>query len=73
MGIQQKILRGNGRIGITITDIFNTQQNGLVTEGENFLQERVFKIDTRAVMVTFAYTFGTSFKEKLMENKFENE
>jgi hypothetical protein len=24
-------------------------------------------------LVTFAYTFGTSFKEKLMENQFKND
>jgi len=42
-------------------------------EADNFRSERVFKIDTRAVLLTFAYTFGTSFKEKLMENKFLND
>lgn len=73
MGMQQKILKGNGRIGLTVTDIFNTQRNGLITEADNFRSERFFKIDTRAVLLTFAYTFGTSFKEKLMENKFLNE
>ncbi len=73
MGMQQKIMKGNGRIGLTITDIFNTQKNGLIVEADNFQSKRVFKIDTRAVMLTFAYTFGTSFKEKLMENKFLNE
>ena len=73
MGMQQKIMKGNGRIGLTITDIFNTQRNGLIAEGDNFSSRRVFKIDTRAVLLTFAYTFGTSFKEKLMENKFLND
>jgi outer membrane receptor protein involved in Fe transport len=73
MGMQQKILKGNGRIGLTITDLFNTQRNGLIVEADNFRSKRVFKIDTRAVLLTFAYTFGTSFKEKLMENKFLND
>ena len=73
MGMQQKIMKGNGRIGLTITDIFNTQRNGLIAEGDNFSSRRVFKIDTRAFLLTFAYTFGTTFKEKLMENKFLND
>ena len=73
MGMQQKILRGNGRLGITVTDIFNTQQNGLVVEADNFRSKRIYKIDTRAFLLTFAYTFGTAFREKLMENKFQND
>lgn len=39
----------------------------------DFNFSRIFKVDTRAVLLTFAYTFGTSFKEKLMENKFSND
>jgi hypothetical protein len=30
-------------------------------------------VDSRAILVTFAYTFGGSFKEKLMENTFSND
>jgi outer membrane receptor protein involved in Fe transport len=73
LGFQQKIIKGNGRLGLTITDIFNTQKNGFITSDYNFYFSRVFKIDTRAVMLTFGYTFGTTFKEKLMENRFKND
>jgi outer membrane cobalamin receptor len=31
------------------------------------------KLDTRACMFTFGYTFKSAFKEKLMENKFKNQ
>jgi len=73
MGIQQKIMKGQGRLGLSVTDIFNTQQSGLITSDTNFKFSRIFKLDTRAVMVTFGYTFKSTFKENLMENKFKNE
>jgi outer membrane receptor protein involved in Fe transport len=73
MGFQQKILKDKGRIGIIATDIFNTQRNGFIVNDPNFSFSRIFKVDTRAILLTFAYTFGTKFKEKLMDNKFSND
>lgn len=73
LGFQQKIWKGKGRLGLSITDIFDTQQYGFITSDYNFEFSRIFKLDTRAVMFTFGYTFGTSFKEKLMENRFKND
>ena len=72
-GFQYKIIKDKGRLGATITDIFNTQESGFITIDSNFTFSRIFKQDTRAVMITFGYTFGTSFKEKLMENRFKND
>ncbi len=73
MGFQQKMGKGNGRLGFVITDIFNTQQNGFYMTGSNFTYNRIGKVDSRALLITYAYTFGTSFKEKLLENKFSND
>jgi outer membrane receptor protein involved in Fe transport len=73
IGFQQKIIKGKGRLGLTVTDIFNTQKYGFNTSDNNFQFSRIFKLDTRAVMLTFGYAFGTSFKEKLMENRFKND
>jgi outer membrane receptor protein involved in Fe transport len=73
VGFQQTIMRGKGRLGLTFTDIFNTQEYGFITSDNNFEFSRIFKLDTRAVMITFGYTFGTSFREKLMENRFRND
>ncbi len=73
MGFQQKLGKGNSRLGLVVTDIFNTLQNGSNTYGTNFSGYRISKSDTRAIMLTYALTFGTSFKEKLMENKFSIE
>jgi outer membrane receptor protein involved in Fe transport len=73
IGFQQRIMNGKGRLGVTATDIFNTQEYGFLTSDYNFDFSRVFKLDTRAVMLTFGYTFGSAFKEKLMENRFKND
>jgi outer membrane receptor protein involved in Fe transport len=73
LGVQQKILKGQGRLGLSFTDIFNTQQSGQRLKGQNFDFTRSFKIDTRAVMLTFGYTFRSAFKENLMDNKFKND
>ncbi|MBL7932917.1 MAG: TonB-dependent receptor [Bacteroidia bacterium] len=73
LGFQQKILKGKGGLGIVVTDVFNTQINGYTAAASNFSYNRKFKIDTRAIMLTFAYSFGTAFKEELIENKFSNE
>ncbi|MDP1817737.1 MAG: TonB-dependent receptor [Leadbetterella sp.] len=70
---QQRIWKDKARLGLIVTDIFNTQKNGFTWETKDFNFSRIFKVDTRAVLLTFAYTFGTSFKEKLMENKFSND
>jgi outer membrane receptor protein involved in Fe transport len=73
LAFQQKILKSNGRLGIIITDIFNTQQNGFTWKTADFNFERTFKVDTRAILITFAYTFKSSFKESLMKNQFSND
>jgi outer membrane receptor protein involved in Fe transport len=73
LAFQQKIWQDKGRLGFIISDIFNTQQNGFTWKTSDFEFVRVFKVDTRAILLTFAYTFGTKFKEKLMENKFSND
>ena len=73
LGFQQTIINGKGRLGVVVTDIFNTQRSGSFTSDFNFESYRTVKLDTRAVMVTFGYTFGSSFKDKLMENRFKND
>ncbi len=72
-GFQEKILKGKGRLGIVFTDALKTQKTGSTTSSKEFYFHRVSKIDSRAILVTFAYSFGTSVSEKLMENKFKNE
>jgi outer membrane receptor protein involved in Fe transport len=72
-GLQHKIMKEKGRLGLTVTDIFNTQDYGYTLADHNFEFRRRSKLDTRAVMFTFGYTFGSDFKEKLMENKFKND
>lgn len=73
LGFQQKILKGQGRLALTATDIFDTQRSESTVSGSNFEYTHYRKVDTRAVMLIFAYTFKSEFKEKLLENKFKNE
>jgi len=72
-GFQQKIMKGQGRMGIAVTDIFNTQRNGNNLLTPDFSSWRRSRVDSRAVILTFGYTFGTTFKEKLMEYKYSND
>jgi len=73
LGYQHQVLNGRGKLGVVITDIFNTQKSGLVTSANNFTFARSTKLDTRAIMITFGYTFRSAFNEKLMENRFRND
>ncbi len=73
VAFQQKLWNERARLGLIVTDIFDTQKNGFTWETSDFSFNRIFKVDTRAFLITLAYTFGTKFKEKLMENKFLNE
>ncbi len=73
LGFQQKIIKGKGAFGLVVTDVFNTQKSGLTAHASDFNYSRTFKIDTRAVLITFAYAFGIKFKEELLENKFSND
>ena len=73
LGFQQKLGKENGRLGLVISDLFNTQRNGFVQNTKDFTFTRKSKIDSRAILLTFALTIGGKFKEKLMENKFTND
>ena len=73
LGFQQKLGKGNARLGLTITDVFNTFKSGYLNYTQEFSNYRYGKADTRAFIITFAYLFKTAFKEKLLENKFSTD
>ncbi|MFH6946370.1 TonB-dependent receptor domain-containing protein [Flavobacterium sp. FlaQc-50] len=73
MGFQQKLGKGNARLGLVVTDMFNTLESGYKNNTALFSNNRTSKSDTRALMLTFAYTFKSDFKEKLLENQFSTE
>jgi outer membrane receptor protein involved in Fe transport len=72
-GFQQKLFKGKAALGLVVTDIFNTQRNGITAITSDFIYYRNFKVDTRAVLLTFTYSFRSLAKEELLENKFEND
>jgi outer membrane receptor protein involved in Fe transport len=73
LGFQQKLGKGNARLGIVVVDVFNTLSSGNRNNTLTFTSSRTQKADTRAVMLTFAYSFKAAFKDKLLENKFSKE
>jgi len=73
LGFQQKVWKGKGRLGLAVTDIFNTQESGVRLSTPEFEFRRIFKIDTRAALLTFTYSFRSLAKEELLENKFKND
>ncbi|GAA6766662.1 outer membrane beta-barrel family protein [Flavobacterium sp. CGRL1] len=73
MGFQQKLGKSNARLGLVVTDMFNTLESGYKNNTLLFRNNRTSKSDTRALMLTFAYTFRSDFKEKLLENQFSTE
>jgi outer membrane receptor protein involved in Fe transport len=73
LGYQQKLGKGNSRLGLTLVDIFNTLKSGYINNTFVFTNNRTSKADTRAIMLTFAYSFKTVFKEKLLDNQFSKE
>ncbi len=73
LGFQQKLGKGNARLGLTVSDIFNTFKSGYINNTDEFSNYRYGKADTRAFIITFAYVFKSIFKEKLLENKFSTD
>jgi len=73
MGFQQKLGKGNARLGLVVTDMFNTLESGYKNNTLLFSNNRTSKSDTRALMLTFAYSFKSDFKDKLLENQFSTE
>ncbi len=74
LGFQQKLGKsGNMRIGLTIVDIANTLQNGTINNTLDFSSYRYGKVDTRAIMITFGFSFKSAFKEKMLDNPFSKE
>jgi outer membrane receptor protein involved in Fe transport len=73
LGFQQKFGKGNARLGLVLVDVFNTLKSGSKNFTTDFVSNRTSKADTRAIMLTFAYTFRSAFKEKLLENQFSKE
>jgi len=72
-GFQQKLGKGSARLGLTVTDIFNTFKSGYINNTKVFSNYRYGKADTRACILTFAWFFKSAFKEKLLENKFSKD
>ena len=73
LGFQKRLGNRNAYLGLVVTDIFNMLKSGDIQNTPTFSLHRSSKSDTRAILFTFAWTFNSTFKEKLLENKFSPE
>ncbi len=73
LGLQEKIGKSNFKLNFIIVDVFNTLKSGYNNQTTNFLIYRTAKSDTRAFMITLAYSFKSALKDKMLENKFNAE
>jgi len=73
LGFQQKIGKTNFKMNFILVDAFNTLKSGYNTETSTFSIYRSQKSDTRAFMITLAYSFKSALKDKMLENKFNAE
>jgi hypothetical protein len=54
-------------------DIPPSQRHGFAASSVDFDYRRHFKVDTRAFLLSFAWTFRTKLKYGMLENKFTND
>ncbi|TRZ82647.1 MAG: TonB-dependent receptor [Sediminibacterium sp.] len=73
LGLQQKIGKTNFKMNFIVVDAFNTLKSGYNTQTSTFSIYRSQKSDTRAFMITLAYSFKSALKDKMLENKFNAE
>jgi hypothetical protein len=73
LGVQEKLGKSNFKLNFIIVDVFNTLKSGYNTQTTNFSVFRSSKSDTRAFMITLAYSFKSTLKDKMLENKFNAE
>jgi hypothetical protein len=73
LGFQKKLGKTNFKLNFIIVDAFNTLKSGYNTQTSTFAIYRSQKSDTRAFMITLAYSFKAALKDKMLENKFNAE
>jgi len=73
LGFQKKLGKSNFKLNFIVVDAFNTLKSGYNTQTSTFAVYRSQKSDTRAFMITLAYSFKSALKDKMLENKFNAE
>lgn len=60
--LQAKLLENRARVGLRISDLFDTMGFNIVRSDSRFTQEFQRRWDSRNVVLSFSYTFGTPEK-----------
>lgn len=66
LGFKMDIMKKRGTIAVNFTDVFNTRQFSIISNGSNFESESTWKWQSRVLTVNFTYKFGT------LKNDFES-
>ncbi len=64
IGLRYEIMKGRGNIGMRVSDVFNTRQFEIQTNGIGFNQYNLWKRETRIVFFSFSYRLGVEFKDR---------
>ena len=67
LGIRQDVLKNRGGIIFTVSDIFNSAQDGTVLDTQWLYQEVVKERDSRIYYLGFIYHFGKAQQQKEIE------
>lgn len=73
LGWQYKFKNEKAALSVLISDIFNTQNFGYQINNAQFYFNRLGKIDTRAIFITFTYSFKQKVNDKKIKNDFNTE
>lgn len=66
LGLNKKILKDKGKIGLRFADAFNIREFNIKTDAQNWQQEARFKHESQILFLNFTYDFG---KRAEKENK----
>lgn len=58
LGLKQDLFKGKGSVNLRVTDLFNTRQFAVETNGQNFTQENIWKRESRVLYIGFSYRIG---------------
>lgn len=58
IGLQKELWKGRGSIGFRLTDLFDTRQFQIDLQGQGFVQDNLWKSETRIGYLNFTYKLG---------------
>jgi iron complex outermembrane recepter protein len=63
-GLRRSIMQNRGTLSLNVSDVFNTQNFVITTDGSGFSQKREFTRETRILTLAFTYNFSGLFPDR---------